>query len=371
MTGWRFSDRGWFHNERLNLRAEANRRLIADELVERNVVFGSHRWFAGGGSPSLVAITTIEQWDDEVARGRPGDNIILLSLRKVAQMALVHAWDASTPWPEAVRPEDAAVIEAYDRMAKLGELLCVRRFTPTSGQVEAALDRIDLRDVSVPWQEQLAEAAASGGGEIWLFDGELDCAGPRASPTRAGTARVMDSPPRPLPGRWIRARSAGPCRVRRPLLTEGTAEPIVPSFGPPTIARMTDRPLKVLIAKPGLDGHDRGAKVLARGLRDEGFEVVYTGLRQTPEMIVTAALQEDVDVVGLSILSGAHMTLVPKVCRQMREKGLDDVLVTVGGIIPDDDVAPLKAEGVAAVFGPGTTIREVADFIRGNAKPRE
>ena len=116
---------------------------------------------------------------------------------------------------------------------------------------------------------------------------------------------------------------------------------------------MTDRPIKVLIAKPGLDGHDRGAKVLARGLRDEGFEVVYTGLRQTPEMIVTAALQEDVDVVGLSILSGAHMTLVPKVCRQLREKGLDDVLVTVGGIIPDDDVEPLQAEGVAAVFGPG------------------
>ena len=134
---------------------------------------------------------------------------------------------------------------------------------------------------------------------------------------------------------------------------------------------MTDRPLKVLIAKPGLDGHDRGAKVLARGLRDEGFEVVYTGLRQTPEMIVTAALQEDVDVVGLSILSGAHMTLVPRVAQLLRERGLDDVLVTVGGIIPDDDIAPLKEAGVAAVFGPGTTIREVADFIRANATPRE
>jgi methylmalonyl-CoA mutase C-terminal domain/subunit len=134
---------------------------------------------------------------------------------------------------------------------------------------------------------------------------------------------------------------------------------------------MTDRPLKVLIAKPGLDGHDRGAKVLARGLRDEGFEVVYTGLRQTPEMIVTAALQEDVDVVGLSILSGAHMTLVPKVCAQLRERGLDDILVTVGGIIPDDDVEPLREAGVAGVFGPGTTIREVADFIRANATPRD
>ena len=134
---------------------------------------------------------------------------------------------------------------------------------------------------------------------------------------------------------------------------------------------MTDRPLKVLIAKPGLDGHDRGAKVLARGLRDEGFEVVYTGLRQTPEMIVTAALQEDVDVVGLSILSGAHMTLVPRGCAQLRERGLDDVLVTVGGIIPDEDVPALQAVGVAAVFGPGTTIREVADFIRANATPRD
>ena len=134
---------------------------------------------------------------------------------------------------------------------------------------------------------------------------------------------------------------------------------------------MTDRPLKVLIAKPGLDGHDRGAKVLARGLRDEGFEVVYTGLRQTPEMIVTAALQEDVDVVGLSIMSGAHMTLVPRICALMRERGMDDVLVTAGGIIPDDDVPALKESGVAAVFGPGTTIAQVADFLRANARPRD
>ncbi len=131
---------------------------------------------------------------------------------------------------------------------------------------------------------------------------------------------------------------------------------------------MSERPIKVLIAKPGLDGHDRGAKVLARGLRDEGFEVIYTGLRQTPEMIVAAALQEDVDVVGLSILSGAHMTLLPKVTRLLREKGLDDVLVTAGGIIPDDDIPALKAAGIAEVFGPGTTIREVADFIRANVR---
>ena len=134
---------------------------------------------------------------------------------------------------------------------------------------------------------------------------------------------------------------------------------------------MSDRPIKVLIAKPGLDGHDRGAKVLARGLRDEGFEVVYTGLRQTPEMIATAALQEDVDVVGLSILSGAHMTLVPRVTKLLVDQGMADVLVTVGGIIPDDDVPALADVGVDRVFGPGTTIAEVADYLRANARPRD
>jgi len=133
---------------------------------------------------------------------------------------------------------------------------------------------------------------------------------------------------------------------------------------------MNDRPLKVLIAKPGLDGHDRGAKVLARGLRDEGFEVVYTGLRQTPEMVATAALQEDVDVVGLSILSGAHMTLLPRICELLRAEGMDDVLVTAGGIIPEEDIAELKAAGVAQVFGPGTSIGQIADFMRENAQPR-
>jgi methylmalonyl-CoA mutase C-terminal domain/subunit len=133
---------------------------------------------------------------------------------------------------------------------------------------------------------------------------------------------------------------------------------------------MTDRPLKVLIAKPGLDGHDRGAKVLARGLRDEGFEVVYTGLRQTPEMVATAALQEDVDVVGLSILSGAHLTLLPRICQLLREQGQGDVLVTAGGIIPDEDIPALQAAGVAAVFGPGTSIGEVAAFMREHAPQR-
>jgi methylmalonyl-CoA mutase C-terminal domain/subunit len=134
---------------------------------------------------------------------------------------------------------------------------------------------------------------------------------------------------------------------------------------------MSERPIKVLIAKPGLDGHDRGAKVLARGLRDEGFEVVYTGLRQTPEMVAAAALQEDVDVVGLSILSGAHMTLLPKICQLLRDEGLEDVLVTAGGIIPDDDVPALHEAGVRKVFGPGTTIAQVADYFRSNVRARE
>jgi methylmalonyl-CoA mutase C-terminal domain/subunit len=111
--------------------------------------------------------------------------------------------------------------------------------------------------------------------------------------------------------------------------------------------------------------------VLARGLRDEGFEVVYTGLRQTPEMVATAALQEDVDVVGLSILSGAHMTLLPRIAGLLQEAGLDDVLITAGGIIPDDDVPALKAAGISEVFGPGTTIRQVADFIRASVRPRD
>jgi methylmalonyl-CoA mutase C-terminal domain/subunit len=131
---------------------------------------------------------------------------------------------------------------------------------------------------------------------------------------------------------------------------------------------MSDRPIRVLLAKPGLDGHDRGAKVLARGLRDEGFEVIYTGLRQTPEMIAAAALQEDVDVVGLSILSGAHMTLLPRITQLLRDEGMGDLLVTAGGIIPDDDVPALREAGIARVFGPGTTIREVAEYLRANAR---
>ena len=131
------------------------------------------------------------------------------------------------------------------------------------------------------------------------------------------------------------------------------------------IAKMPEKKIRVLIAKPGLDGHDRGAKVIARALRDAGMEVIYTGLRQTPEMIASAAAQEDVDVIGLSILSGAHNTLCPQLMKLLHEKGMDDVTVLVGGIIPDEDAAALKEQGVAAVFQPGASLDAIVNFIRG------
>jgi methylmalonyl-CoA mutase C-terminal domain/subunit len=127
---------------------------------------------------------------------------------------------------------------------------------------------------------------------------------------------------------------------------------------------MTDKKIRVLVAKPGLDGHDRGAKVIASSFRDAGFEVIYTGLHQTPEMIVAAAVQEDVDVVALSILSGAHMTLFPRVLELLRAEGMDDVLVIGGGIMPEADIAALEAAGVAKLFGPGTSTQEPVRFVR-------
>jgi methylmalonyl-CoA mutase C-terminal domain/subunit len=130
------------------------------------------------------------------------------------------------------------------------------------------------------------------------------------------------------------------------------------------------RQIRVLVAKPGLDGHDRGAKVVARALRDAGMEVIYTGIRQTPEMIAEAALQEDVDVVGLSILSGAHLALVPRVLDALKERGIDDALIVVGGIIPPADVPRLEQSGVAAVFGPGTPMDQIVEFVRAHAPTR-
>ena len=130
-------------------------------------------------------------------------------------------------------------------------------------------------------------------------------------------------------------------------------------------------PIRVLIAKPGLDGHDRGAKVLVRALRDAGFEVIYTGLFQTPEMIAAAALQEDVDVIGLSILSGAHLALFPRIMEAVRKRGLDDVLVIAGGTIPDEDLDQVRAMGIAAIFGPGTPLSEMVSYLRENAPVRD
>ena len=129
-----------------------------------------------------------------------------------------------------------------------------------------------------------------------------------------------------------------------------------------------NHPIRVLVAKPGLDGHDRGAKVIARALRDAGMEVIYTGLRQTPEMIVDAALQEDVQVIGLSILSGAHNVIVPRIMELLREKEMDDVLVIIGGIIPDEDAAELKRCGVAEVFQPGSSLEKIVQFVRASVK---
>jgi methylmalonyl-CoA mutase C-terminal domain/subunit len=126
-----------------------------------------------------------------------------------------------------------------------------------------------------------------------------------------------------------------------------------------------NRPIRVLVAKVGLDGHDRGAKIIAAALRDAGMEVIYTGLRQTPEMVVNAALQEDVDAIGISILSGAHLTVFPKIKNLMREKGLDDVLLTGGGIIPQDDMAELKKAGVGKLFSPGAPTQEIVEYIKG------
>jgi methylmalonyl-CoA mutase C-terminal domain/subunit len=134
---------------------------------------------------------------------------------------------------------------------------------------------------------------------------------------------------------------------------------------------MTDRKIRVLVAKPGLDGHDRGAKVIARALRDAGMEVIYTGLRQTPEMIAAAALQEDVDAVGVSILSGAHNTLCPRIVQLLRDEGLNDCLVLVGGIVPQEDIPKLKQDGVSEVFLPGTSTEDIVKFLRDNVKPRE
>ncbi len=129
-------------------------------------------------------------------------------------------------------------------------------------------------------------------------------------------------------------------------------------------------PIRVLVAKPGLDGHDRGAKVIARALRDAGMEVIYTGLRQTPEMIVNAAIQEDVDCVGLSILSGAHNAIVPRVTAMLKEQGAGDILVVLGGTIPEQDAEFLKSQGVAAIFGPGTSLEAVVRFIRENVRAK-
>ena len=144
-----------------------------------------------------------------------------------------------------------------------------------------------------------------------------------------------------------------------------------PAIGLARAGAATARRIRVVVAKPGLDGHDRGAKIVARALRDAGMEVIYTGLHQTPEQIVETVIQEDADAVGLSILSGAHMTLVPRVVELLREQGVDDVIVTVGGTIPEFDIAALEALGVAKVYTPGTTTQSIIDFIESAVRARD
>jgi methylmalonyl-CoA mutase, C-terminal domain len=156
-------------------------------------------------------------------------------------------------------------------------------------------------------------------------------------------------------------------KYRRATLPVGSRGAPIARWETPSLQLNMDRRIRVLVAKPGLDGHDRGAKVIARALRDAGMEVIYTGLRQTPEMIVNAALQEDVQAIGLSILSGAHNAIVPRVMELLKEKHMDDVIVLVGGIIPDEDAEQLKRLGVAAVFQPGASLEAIVDFIRRKA----
>ena len=147
--------------------------------------------------------------------------------------------------------------------------------------------------------------------------------------------------------------------------TASESEQTDPASGPEPAQRETTKKIRVVVAKPGLDGHDRGAKIIARALRDAGMEVIYTGLHQTAEQIVETVLQEDADAVGLSILSGAHMTLVPKIARLLEEQGADDVVLVVGGTIPQEDIAELKELGVAEIFTPGSAVSEIVDYIRG------
>lgn len=135
-------------------------------------------------------------------------------------------------------------------------------------------------------------------------------------------------------------------------------------------AAMAQQRIRIVVAKPGLDGHDRGAKVVARALRDAGFEVIYTGLHQTPEMIVNAAIQEDADAIGLSILSGAHMTLFPRVMELLRERKADDIVVFGGGIIPEEDIAPLKVAGISEIFTPGASLEAIVSWVREHVRPR-
>jgi hypothetical protein len=171
MSGWRFDDRGWFVNDALNLRTVANRHVVGAELEHQNVAFGVHRWFAGGSAADAIAITSLGEWDAALARGRPGDNVILMSLRQVEAEALAHAGDIASGEAPILSAADITAIEVHAARGGL-ELLFVRRFAPQPGSTDASSRWIDLRDTLRPWREAVAEHAVDGG-EVWLFDGEL------------------------------------------------------------------------------------------------------------------------------------------------------------------------------------------------------
>ena len=171
MSGWRFDDRGWFVNDALNLRTIANRQVVGAELGNQNVAFGVHRWFTGGSAANAIAITSLGEWEAALARGRPGDNVILVSLRQIEAEALAHAGNMASGEPPILSAADITAIEVHAAGGGL-ELLFVRRFAPQTGNVEAAFQWIDIRDSSRTWREAIAEHSVAGG-EVWLFDGEL------------------------------------------------------------------------------------------------------------------------------------------------------------------------------------------------------
>lgn len=246
------------------------------------------------------------------------------------------------------------MLHALQRPGKLDQLL--RMFGQIfRGNARHAEERIQLIHRAVAFDAKV------------IFKNPLPACQARVTAIARSRINSVQRNPRFVENTLIHNLVSVSCRLVPPLATIATTNASEQPFYNLDSVSMPV-PIRVLVAKPGLDGHDRGAKVIARALRDAGMEVIYTGLRQTPEMIVNAALQEDVQVIGLSILSGAHNAIVPRLMELLRQNEMTDVLVVVGGIIPDDDAAELKREGVAAVFQPGASLEKIIGFIRDSVK---